>query len=247
MALLVLEHSAIAGSKRLGVTLRDHGHRLHIVAIHANEPVPPDLNEIDGIISMGGSQAVNDNPAWLDAECALIRAAHKQEMPVLGICLGCQIVAHALGGTIGRMDANVELGFHDVDLNNFGREDALFTGIPWTTKQFAWHRDEVKELPTGAKLLASSRDCKVQAWTSGLRTYGIQYRPEIFPETVEDWIRTDRGELADAKLTPDDVRAQIAMHYNDFARHAERLFESVALLLMPVDRRYQGQLKDLHH
>ncbi|MCA9295961.1 MAG: type 1 glutamine amidotransferase [Phycisphaerales bacterium] len=247
MALLVLEHSAISGSKRLGATLRDHGHRLHIVSTYANDPLPPDLNDVDGIISMGGPQALRDHPDFLDAECALIREAHEREMPVLGICLGCQILAHALGGTVDRMDANIELGFHDVELNNFGREDALFTGIPWTTKQFAWHRDEVKELPAGAKLLASSRDCKVQAWTAGLRTYGIQYHPEIYPETAEDWIRADKGEMADAKLTPDDVRTQLETYYNDFARHAERLFESVAMLLMPVDRRYQGQLKDLHH
>jgi len=247
MALLVFEHSPLAGSLRLGTTLRDHGHRLRTIRVHAGDAMPADLDDVDGVIVMGGGQNVHDRPEWLDPESALICAAHERDMPVLGICLGCQIVAHALGGTTGPMDGGIALGFHAVELNAMGREDPLFTGIPWSTKQVQWHRDEVKELPAGAKPLASSERCNVEAWSMGLRTYGLQYHPEVFPSTIESWIEDEPVALDEAGTTPAALRASIESSYEDMARHAERLFESVALFLMPVDRRYQGQIKDLHH
>ncbi|MEM7229267.1 MAG: type 1 glutamine amidotransferase [Planctomycetota bacterium] len=247
MALLVFEHSASAGSLRLGATLRDYGHPLVTIRTHAGDDVPADLDGVDGIVSMGAALSLDDPLPWLEAEMDLIREAHERELPVVGICLGCQIVARALGGTTGPMDDGIELGFVPFELNAIGRDDPMFTGMPWTTHQFAWHCDEVKDLPAGARLLASSPQCNVQAWASGLRTYGFQYHPEVYPHTIEEWIERHPDDLADADLTPEDLRDQMARHGDDFARYAVRLFESIALFLMPVDRRYQGQIKDLHH
>ncbi len=247
MSTLVLEFSDLAGCRRLGAALRDYGHRLRIVRVHHGDALPGDLDDVDAIVMMGGPQNVADEPDWLEPISALAREAHTREMPVLGVCLGCQILAHALGGEVAALEGGPEVGFIDAELNPAGREEPLFAGQPWKQKLFQWHSYEVTKLPPGAKLLASSPRCKVQAWTSGLRTYGLQYHPEVDVVAIEAFATDKPDELRAAGLTIEQLDAQIEEHYANFSRLAQRLFEAIALLLMPVDRRYQGLVKDLHH
>jgi GMP synthase-like glutamine amidotransferase len=247
MAILVLTHSNLSGTERLGEALRDHGHQLDVVALHEGEPVPPDLDDVDAILSCGGPQRVHrDPPEWLDAEMALIRAAHERAMPVVGICLGCQIVAKALGGEVTALDGPMELGWHPVDLTPAGREDPLYAGQPWTSMQIQWHGDHVSRAPDGARVLAmSSRG--VQSWALGLRTYGIQYHPETVPDTLMAWAADEPDEVDKAGLTMDDLRAGSEANYAAYERLSRRFFQAIAQCLMPVDRRYAGVAKDLHH
>lgn len=248
MSILVFEHSDSSGAERLGQTLRDYGHRLSIIHLHDGDDVPPDLDDIDGIISCGGPQsAYDDSIEWLEPQMRLIREAHEAQMPVVGLCLGCQILARALGGKVERMSGPIEFGWHEVKLTAAGREDPLHAGIAWNSLQFQHHRDHVSQLPPGAKLLASSARCTVQAWMLGLRTYGFQYHPEVTPATIERWAREEPEALDESNGTVDQLRTQTEAHYPAFERLSERLFESIALFLMPVDRRYQGLVKDLHH
>jgi GMP synthase-like glutamine amidotransferase len=248
MAILVIEHSDRAGSDRLGETLRDHGHRLRVVRVHREEALPPNLDDIDGIVSCGGPQQPGDDALpWLAAELDLIRRAHEAELPVVGLCLGSQLVARALGGTTRQMEGGIEFAFHDVALTPGGREDPIFAGIPWVAKQFEHHRHEVAELPSDARLLASSERCRAQAWVCGVRTYGFQYHPEMHERRVEEWLADEPGILDEAGLSNEALRRQVEEHFPAFTRLAERLFESLALYLMPVDRRHAGVAKDLHH
>jgi len=247
MAILVFEHSAHSGIDRLGETLRDYGHRLRIVQFHEGDAIPPDLDNIDGIISCGGPQdPTDDSIDWLAGEMDLIRRADEIDMPVLGLCLGCQIVACALGGQVNKM-TSVEFGWHDMHLNPTGREDAVHTGLPWTMRVPHHHEYEVTELPDGARLLASSEQCKVQTWARGLRTYGFQYHPEMDRERFDQWIADEPRLLDEAGLTREQLREQTENEWQHLARISTRLFESIALFLMPLDRRYQGLVKDLHH
>ena len=112
---------------------------------------------------------------------------------------------------------------------------------------FHHHRDYVSELPPGARLLASSSQCKNQAWALGLRTYGFQYHPEVTLATIENWMRDEPEALREANITPEQLREQNRKLYPAFERLTQRLFESIALFLMPVDRRYEGIVKELHH
>ena len=112
---------------------------------------------------------------------------------------------------------------------------------------FHYHRDYVSELPPGARLLASSSQCKVQTWAVGLRTYGFQYHPEVTLQTIETWMREEPEALREANITPEQLREQNHKYYPAFERLTQRLFESIALFLMPVDRRYEGIVKELHH
>ncbi len=145
------------------------------------------------------------------------------------------------------MDDGIELGWQEASLTPVGAEDPLHAGIAWKALQLHWHRYEVAEVPPGARVLAASQRCPVQAWSMGLRTYGIQYHPEVYPQTIETWAAEEPGDLDEAGIELDLLRAQTKEFYRPFARLRDRLFESMALGLVPADRRNQGLVKDLHH
>jgi GMP synthase-like glutamine amidotransferase len=247
MSILIFEHSDNANAGRLAATLRDYGHRLRILELHHGHRVPPDLDDVHGIVSCGGPQSANDATDYLVEEMRLIRAGHEIAVPIVGLCLGCQLVAKALGGQVERMSGGIELGWLPVTLTDAGREDIVHQGIPWTSSQFHWHREQVAKAPEGAKILAKSDRCPVQAWSLGLRTYGFQYHPEVVPSDIERWMTDEPAALAEARMTREELRLQTARHFDDMARTSSRLFEQIALLLMPVDRLNRGVLRDLQH
>lgn len=248
MSTLIIEHSDQTGADRLAVTLRDLGHRLQFARLHHGDSLPADLAEVDAIITCGGPQdPFDDSIEWMADELDLLRRADALQLPVVGICLGSQLLARALGGAVAKMPGGIEFGWHRVALNPIGREDPVFAGIGWETMQFEHHSCEVTELPPDARLLASSETCKVQVWARGLRTYGIQYHPEIHRERIDVWVDDEPEVLEQAGITREELARQTDEQWDTFARLGERLFEAIALLLMPVDRRHAGIAKDLHH
>ena len=247
MAIVILEHSPSTGAMRLAAALRDYGHRLRVIELHAGAAVPADLDDTDGIVATGGAYSVNDNEPWMEPEMKLLAMADEVQLPVIGICLGSQVLARALGGEVGPMEGGIELGWHEVALTPAGAEDPLYAGIAWTSMQFHWHQDQVTKVPDGARVLATSQRCQTQAWACGLRTYGFQYHPEVYADTVAAWAAQHPDDLLKARITLEELTTRTAEHYPTFERLSRRLFESIALLLVPSDRRYKGLVKDLHH
>ena len=247
MAIVVFEHSATTGALRLGATLRDYGHKLRVVGLNDDGAIPMDLDDVDGVITTGGPQAANDDRPWAEPEMKFLQAAHEAELPIVGICLGNQVLAKALGGEVGPIKGGIELGWHEVSLTDAGRDDIIHAGLAWESMQFHWHREQVTKPPPGARVLAKSKRCNVQAWALGLRTYAFQYHPEVYPETIDIWAEDEPEALEEAGLLLDKLNEQTREHYPAFERLTARLFESIALLLMPADRRITGLVKDLHH
>jgi GMP synthase (glutamine-hydrolysing) len=140
-----------------------------------------------------------------------------------------------------------EVGWKDIALTPQGREDALFSGQPWKGPQFCWHSDHVSKLPDGATLLASSAGCKVQAFSVGLRTYGVQYHPEWNAATVKRELEQGATQVKAAGESLEAHLAATAQHAASSERLARRFFEACSLLLMPADRLNKGIVKDLHH
>jgi GMP synthase (glutamine-hydrolysing) len=244
MAIIVFQHSPLDPPARLGVTLRDHGFKLDIrrLDLRGAEGVPPDFDDVLGVISMGGEQNVGENHPWMAAELAYLRRAHELQLPVIGICLGAQMLAHALGGKVGPMGDGpgqpaVEWGFTKVSLNAFGQIETMLAGIAWDSYQFQAHGQEVKQLPPESTLLASSAACKVQAFRCGLRSYGFQYHFECDRAMIDQFAAHSAASLAKAGLTAGDVAAQADHHYEAFGRLADRLSVNLATFLFPLLRR----------
>ena len=240
MSILIIEHSDLTGSDRLGERLLQDGHNLHTVRVHIGEQLPFDLEEIDGVVSCGGPQAPDCDEDWIEQELALLREADQLQIPLLGICLGSQLLARALGGEVAPSSAP-EMGWYDLSLTAIGREDVLFAGQPWCGPQFQWHHWEVVTLPQDAKTLASSERCNIQAWTKGINTYAVQFHPECTRETMTAWIADDARTLSEVGIDGRTIEAESDQLFADYERLTDRFFDAVSQLLMPVHTRLQRQ------
>ena len=188
MRILVFQHVDVEHPGIFREFWAADGHGIATVELDAGEAIPP-LEDFDMLVSMGGPMDVwqeREHP-WLVTEKAAIRRwVRDLDRPFLGICLGHQLLADALGGAVGLM-ASPEVGLADVHLTAAGEADPLFAGLSARMQAFQWHGAEVLRLPDGAILLASNEACRVQAFRCGRFAYGLQYHCEITATTVADW------------------------------------------------------------
>jgi GMP synthase-like glutamine amidotransferase len=237
MAIIVFQHDDRNTAGRLGMTLRDHGFKLDIRKLHRGDPVPADLDDVDGVISLGGKPNVadsRDDHPWIDAELEFLRAAHERALPVVGICLGHQMIAAALGGEVAKCD-KPEAGFVKVRLTPAAHTDEVFAGIAWDSPQFETHGCEVVTPPPGAVVLAASDKCKVQSFKAGMRTYGFQYHFELDRDDIARFVREGKQSFYDAGLTFDDVSKQADRDYPMFARLGDRLCVNLAAYIFTLE------------
>jgi GMP synthase-like glutamine amidotransferase len=219
------------------------------VRIDQGDRLPADLNDLHGIVSLGGPQSANDGDAWVAQEQALLRAAHEAQVPVLGLCLGAQMLAKALGGTVAKMD-KPEFGWVDVRATGIGVEDVLHPGIGWSQTVFSSHGEHVSQLPEGATVVWKGKACPVQAFRVGPFSYGFQYHPEWTRETILAEIAAmSDADLAAAGTTRHHARDATAEHAADAERRSHRLFEAANLVLFPSSRLQTGLVAPgtIHH
>jgi GMP synthase (glutamine-hydrolysing) len=145
----------------------------------------PDPASFDGAIVLGGSLSAYD-PALVDARRWIQRAVLSGR-PALGICLGGQLLASALGGVVGP-SPQPEIGVHEIFLTDAGVRDALFSGVPNRCRVFGWHEDAFT-LPRGAVPLAGSIGCAFEAFRYGVGTYALQFHPEVRVADLARWQR----------------------------------------------------------
>jgi GMP synthase (glutamine-hydrolysing) len=148
-----------------------------------------ELGASHALILMGGPMSANDPGPWVGTEIDLIRRAMAREIPILGVCLGAQLIAKALGSRVYRNPVK-EIGWYQTYWTEAGRTDPVFGGLPDGTDIFQWH-GETFDIPSGAEWLAYTKTCTHQAFRAGLNVYGIQFHPEVTAEMIEDWISQD--------------------------------------------------------
>lgn len=233
MSIIVLQHWNLGKPGRLGLTLRDHGFRLDVRRLDQGDAVPTEFDGVDAVVSLGGPQNVGESHAWMEPEMAFIRGAHARSIPVIGICLGHQLIAAALGGKVTKMAAP-EVGMAEVNIGPAGHTDPILAGIAWRSPQFESHSYEVSELPPDGVALASSKGCRVQAMRVGMRTYGFQYHFELDREGCNAYMAEEGPEVcAAAGVTMDSYRQSMDKQYEMFARLADRLCVNMATMLIP--------------
>ena len=188
MKILVLQHEEIEHPAIFRKFLAEDGHDWTAVQLGNGEPLP-DLDGWDALWVMGGPMDTweEDKHPWLAPEKAFIRdAVEGRGLPYLGLCLGHQLLAEALGGSVGKADTP-EIGVMEVQLTEEGASGVFFDGLPERMEALQWHGAEVKQMPAGASCLATSPLCAVQAMKWGPRAYSLQFHVEIEEDTVPVW------------------------------------------------------------
>jgi len=238
MAIVVFQHHPNETSAQLGRTLRDHGHRLRTIALYDGEPVPVDLDDVTGVVSMGGPANVDqaDQYPWVEPETDYIKQAHERGLPIVGICLGAQLIAKALGGEVEAMDTP-EIGWAPVKQTFFGTTDPVFAGIPWSSTQLHLHGQQVAKAPPGGTPipLVGSQACKCQAFKVGFRTYGFQYHFEWDMDEIKHVVGNDPS-VREQGHDPMQIINEAAEHYHMYRRLGDRLCERLTTVIFPVDK-----------
>jgi len=182
-----LQHVAAEGPAYIADWLAEAGHALTITRLYDGERLP-EVPDVDLLVVMGGPMGANDDAtvSWLAGEVAFIREVIGAGIPVLGVCLGAQLVARALGAAV-HANPEPEVGWFPVRSVAHARDDA-FT-FPTELTVFHWHGDTF-ELPEGAVRLASSDACANQAFQFGDRVLALQCHLEVTPEAVAGMVAT---------------------------------------------------------
>jgi GMP synthase (glutamine-hydrolysing) len=229
MRALVLQHVAVEGPGTLAPYLEAYGWTLTTVALYKGARLPEDAQKYQAVIIMGGPMGVYD-----EAEYPFLRDEHRfltrvlaQGVPLLGICLGSQLLAKALGARVYR-NPHKEIGWYTVDLTPAGAADPLFAGLTSPVPVFQWHGDAFN-LPAGATPLASSPLCTHQAFRYGDRVYGLLFHLELTPAVIHSWIAAFHDELVSMQGTIDPARivADMPQRYVEYQQVGSRVFANL--------------------
>ena len=186
--ILVFQHVAAEPLGTLDPMLRDRGHRIRYVNFHREPDARPDIGRYHGLIVLGGPQMPDEGSKYphLDVEMRCIEQALARDIPVLGICLGAQLLAYALGGGVRPM-LEWEIGWYDLIPTHQAAADPLFCALTESRPVFQWH-GYTFDLPDGAVHLARSNSCENQAFRYGRHAYGLQCHLELDERLINRWL-----------------------------------------------------------
>lgn len=192
-----------------------------------------EASDCDGIIVMGGPMSANDGRElpFIREELRIIEETLKAQRPFLGVCLGSQLLAKALGMRVHRGEKK-EIGWYPLWMRPEAKGDPLLGGFPQRLEMFQWH-GETFELAAGSVLLASSELFLHQAFRYGAKAYGLQFHAEMTAEMISDWYREGKGEISSSGLEANwqDIAGLNAKHLGALNRYAEATARGFVSLL----------------
>ncbi len=221
----IFRHYPTEGPGYFATVLERQGLRWELLRIDAGDPVPAAAKVFAGLVFMGGPMSVNDELPWIPQILALIRDAVQKDVPVLGHCLGAQLMAKALGGAVTRNPVK-EIGWGRVDVVDDDGARNWF-GDTRSFLSFHWH-GETFSLPKNASRIAASPYCANQAFVLG-KHLGLQCHVEMTPEMISAWCQSGEKEIRYAKSPAvrhaDEIQAQLPARVAALHRVADRLYE----------------------
>jgi GMP synthase (glutamine-hydrolysing) len=209
----VFQHVACEDLGTYAEVLAGRGFSAGYIRLFAGDRVPDDWDTAAALIVLGGPMSANDEARYpyLAAEKAILRGAVERDTPVLGVCLGAQLLAAAAGSHVFP-GMRPEIGWAPVSLTLDGRQDAMLSALAQVAVVFHWH-GETFDLPHGAVRLAFSALTMNQAFRLGRSAYGLQFHLEVDSSMIEAWIDTYSNDLgADADATARRIAAETATH-----------------------------------
>jgi GMP synthase (glutamine-hydrolysing) len=237
-ALHVLQHVAMEGPARVGEVARAMGLDVVIHALYKGARVPATIPDGDLLVVMGGAMGVGDigDARWpfLEPEVELLARVLREGRPVLGICLGAQLMAHALGARVAPLKvgdppvSHREVGWGAVTFTVAPDTEPCLVGLDESEVVLHWHGDTF-ELPRGATVLASTLACRNQMFRFGRRAFGIQFHAEIDAADIAVWVRDDADfvRAANGPAGGERILAETARYVRRHRQVGDRLIRNI--------------------
>lgn len=232
--LLVCQHVPFEILGTLNPMLREAGFRMRYVNFGRHPDARPELDGYSGLVILGGPMSAYEvEHGHLATEVDLIQTALDRDLPVLGICLGAQLIAKALGAKV-KPNPVPEIGWYGVSVTEEGRRDPLFSRFRKTETLFQWHADTF-HMPRKTVLLATSPDCRNQAFRFGDRVYGFQFHLEVDEPLIERWLNIPlhKAELRNLRprITAERIRQETPVNIRRLRYLSEKAFGGFIRLL----------------
>ena len=229
----IFRHSPTEGPGYFATYLDARGLPWQLVKLDEGEPVPPGVEDYSGLVFMGGPMSVNDDLPWIPPVLGLIRKAVAADVPVLGHCLGGQLMSKALGGSVGRNPVK-EIGWGEIEVADNPEAKAWFGADLTRFESFHWH-GETFTIPPGAVRIMGNRNCQNQGFVAG-KNLGMQCHVEMTEQLIDSWCESGAEEIAGSKASP-AVQSPEQMK--------SRMQEKIGAMRRVTDRLYDKWVKGL--
>lgn len=226
---LVFQHVANEILGTLNPALKQTGLNIRYVNFERDPDAKPSVEKYNGLIVLGGYMGVYeaDQYTHIKTEIKLIEMALKKNIPILGICLGAQILAHVLGSEV-RKSPEKEMGWYDIELTTAGENSPLLSHFKKTEKIFQMHGDTF-DIPKSCEHLAQSKICPAQAFSYGTKVFGLQFHLEVDEAMILRWLNNPKNQQdilqLNGKMSAGQMRAETALYLKNSLNLSQQTFK----------------------